>query len=138
MAEQKLRKINVLMVEDNPLDVILTRELLSESGRADYQVDSVRDGIEGLSFLHKCDGYEKAPQPDLILLDLNLPRLHAFDFLAKIKKDPKLKNIPVCILTTSESKEDIEKSKERQADCYILKPLDLENFESAFAHLYTA
>jgi CheY-like chemotaxis protein len=116
----------------------LTRELLSESGRADYRITTVKDGIDGLRFIHKCDGYEKAPQPDLILLDLNLPRMNGFDFLARIKDDPSLKKIPVCILTTSETKDDIRRAKELQADCYLLKPLYLKEFELTFAHLYTA
>jgi chemotaxis family two-component system response regulator Rcp1 len=124
------KPVNILMVEDNPADSFLTVEILSESERNSYRTNIVRDGAEALLYLHKRNGYEKALRPDLILLDLNLPRLHGFDFLAKIKKEPELKDIPVCIFTTSEAQEDIKKAKELNADCYFVKPLNLSEFES--------
>lgn len=133
MTLQDQKKIDVLMVEDNQLDVFLTKEILSETDRADYHVNTVGDGVEALSYLHRSNGYANAPKPDLILLDLNLPRMHGFDFLTRIKADPELKTIPVCILTTSEAKEDIIKAKELNADCYLIKPLNLPEFEEALS-----
>ncbi len=124
------KPVRILMVEDNPMDALLTVEILSESEKNSYQTDIVKDGIEAISYLHKRNGYEKTLRPDLILLDLNLPRLHGFDFLTKIKTEPQLKTIPVCIFTTSEAEEDIEKAKELKANGYLIKPLDLDEFES--------
>ena len=121
------------MVEDNEVDVYLTREILSETERAMYQLSAVKDGFEALSYLQKRSGCKNAPQPDLILLDLNLPRMHGFDFLARIKAEPELKTIPVCIFTTSETKEDMEKAKMLRADCYLIKPMNLQEFEETFA-----
>jgi two-component system, chemotaxis family, response regulator Rcp1 len=130
---KKKKRVNILMVEDNYLDALLTSEILSETDRADYQVSTVKDGVEALAYLHGLDKYENAPRPDLIILDLNLPRMNGFDFLARIKKETGLKTIPVCILTTSEAIEDIEKAKELNTDCYLIKPLDLKIFEEAFS-----
>jgi CheY-like chemotaxis protein len=127
---KKRKNISILMVEDNPMDALLTTEILSETEDVDYQVNTVSDGVEALAYLHRTNGYENAPLPDLIVLDLNLPRMHGFDFLSRIKTDPELKTIPVCILTTSEAEEDVEKAKELKADCYFLKPLDLNEFEA--------
>ena len=130
---KKRKRVNILMVEDNYLDALLTTEILSDTDRADYRVSTVKDGVEALAYLHGLDKYENAPLPDLIILDLNLPRMNGFDFLARIKKETGLKTIPVCILTTSEAKEDVEKAKELQTDCYLIKPLDLKTFEEAFS-----
>jgi len=130
---KKRKRVNILMVEDNYLDALLTREILSDTDRADYQVSTVKDGVEALAYLHGLNGYENAPRPDLIILDLNLPRMNGFDFLARIKEETGLKTIPVCILTTSEATEDIDKAKELQTDCYLIKPLDLKEFEEVFS-----
>jgi CheY-like chemotaxis protein len=127
---KKRKNISILMVEDNPMDALLTTEILSETEDVDYQVNTVSDGVEALAYLHRTNGYENALLPDLIVLDLNLPRMHGFDFLARVKTDPELKTIPVCILTTSEAEEDVEKAKELKADSYFLKPLDLNEFEA--------
>ena len=135
MTQQDQEEINVLMVEDNQVDVFLTKEILSETEHVDYRVSTVSDGVEALSYLRRHNGYENAPKPDLILLDLNLPRMHGFDFLTRIKADPDLKTIPVCILTTSEAREDIEKAKELNAECYLIKPLNLQEFEAAFTRI---
>ena len=135
MTQQDQKRIDVLMVEDNRLDAFLTKEILSETDRVDYRVSTVIDGVEALAYLHKLNGYENAPKPDLILLDLNLPRMHGFDFLTRIKADPDLKTIPVCILTTSEAREDIEKAKELNAECYLIKPLNLQEFEATFTRI---
>jgi two-component system response regulator len=134
MHSKKL--VNILMVEDNPMDALLTVEILSESEKISYQTDIVKDGIEAISYLHKRNGYEKTLRPDLILLDLNLPRLHGFDVLTKIRTEPKLKTIPVCIFTTSEAEGDIEKAKELKADCYFIKPLNLDEFESRISGIF--
>ena len=129
------KEVNILMVEDNRVDIFLTKEILSEIEGTDCHVDTVSDGIEALSYLHRRNGYEHAPKPDLILLDLNLPRMHGFDLLTRMKADPELQTIPVCVLTTSEAKEDIEKAKELKAECYLIKPLNLDQFEAAFSFI---
>jgi chemotaxis family two-component system response regulator Rcp1 len=126
------KTINILMVEDSAIDAFLTREILSDSQNNVYKISTVTDGFAALSFLQGINGYEQSSQPDLIILDLNLPRMRGFDFLAVIKKVPELKIIPVCILTTSDSIEDIEKAQELGVDCYLIKPLDLEKFETTF------
>ena len=130
MTQQNPKKINILMVEDNPADALLTREILSESEKNSYEVNTVKNGSEALAFLHRMNGYEHAPRPDLILLDLNLPKMHGFDFLTEIRKDINLTAIPVAVLTTSEVEKDIDRAKELGVSGYLLKPIDLEKFES--------
>lgn len=130
------RNLNILLIEDNPADAFLTKEILLGSETASYEIAVLQDGVEALSYLCRIDGYEYAPKPDLILLDLNLPRMHGLDFLARIKATPNLNKIPVVILTTSESREDVLKAEELKADCYLAKPLDLESFESILARIY--
>ena len=132
---EKRRSVRILLVEDNPADVFLTQEILSESKKASYEISTAKDGIEALSYLRKMNGYKSTPNPDMLLLDLNLPRMRGFDFLAEIKTDSELKRIPVCILTTSDREADIEKAKELGAECYLIKPLDLEKFESVFSRI---
>jgi chemotaxis family two-component system response regulator Rcp1 len=112
---EEIKTFIILVVEDNTTDVFLTREILSESEKNFYKISAVKDGIEALSFLQRINGYEQSSQPDLILLDLNFPRMNRFDLLARIKTIPELKIIPVCILTTSESNADIEKANELKA-----------------------
>ncbi len=129
----KRKSIRTLLVEDNSSDAFLTREILSESDKTSYEISTVKDGGEALSYLCRTNGYESAPKPDLILLDLNLPRMHGFALLARIKTDMELKTNPVCILTSSEARTDIEKAKALNADCYLTKPLDLEKFETTFS-----
>ncbi len=119
--------IQVLLVEDNPGDVRLTKEALKE-GKLLNQLTVVGDGVEALSFLRKQGIYADAPQPELILLDLNLPKKDGREVLAEIKADPKLRRIPVVVLTTSSSEEDILKIYDLHANCYITKPVDLEQF----------
>jgi len=130
---KKRKRVNILMVEDNYLDALLTKEILSDTDRADYQISTVKDGVEALAYIHGLNRYENSPRPDLIILDLNIPRMNGFDFLARIKKETGLNTIPVCILTTSEAREDIEKAKELDTDCYLIKPLDLKEFEEVFS-----
>jgi two-component system, chemotaxis family, response regulator Rcp1 len=119
--------IQVLLVEDNPGDVRLTKEALKE-GKLLNQLTVVGDGVEALSFLRKEGIYADAVQPELILLDLNLPKKDGREVLAEIKADPNLRRIPVVVLTTSSSEEDILKIYDLHANCYITKPVDLEQF----------
>ena len=119
--------IQVLLVEDNPGDVRLTREAFKDA-KVHLEMHVVNDGVEAIEFLHQRGEYEDSPRPDLILLDLNLPRKDGRDVLAEVKADPSLKSIPVVILTTSASDVDIESSYLLHANCYITKPVDLDGF----------
>ena len=119
--------IEILLVEDNPGDVRLTVEALKE-GKVRNRMSVVRDGVEALAFLRREGPYRDAPRPDLILLDLNLPRKDGREVLADVKGDPELRRIPVVILTTSQEEKDIFKSYDLHANCYITKPIDLEQF----------
>lgn len=119
--------INILLVEDNPGDVRLTQEALKES-KVLNSLDVVQDGVEALAFLRREDQYADAPSPDLILLDLNMPKKDGREVLAEIKSDVNLRRIPVVVLTISEAEEDILKSYDLHANSYITKPLDLEKF----------
>ena len=121
------RAIEILLVEDNPGDVRLTIEGLNEAKvRNNLQV--ARDGVEALEFLRRQGRFADAVRPDLILLDLNLPRMDGREVLAEVKSDPDLKAIPVVVLTTSSAEQDILHSYQLQANCYITKPVDLEQF----------
>ena len=117
----------ILLVEDNPGDVRLTMEASKEC-KICNDINVVRDGVEGLAFLHQEGKYADAPRPDIILLDLNLPRKNGREVLEEIKNDDSLKSIPVIILTTSEAEEDILKSYGLNANCYITKPVDFDKF----------
>src|SRR5919197_4493518 len=119
--------IEVLLVEDNPGDVRLTKEALKE-GKLLNHVTVVGDGVEALSFLRIQGQYADAAPPDLILLDLNLPKKDGRQVLAEIKTDPSLRRIPVVVLTTSSAEEDILKTYDLHANCYVTKPVDLEQF----------
>ncbi len=119
--------INILLVEDNPGDVRLTVEALKE-GRVRNQLSVVSDGVEALAFLRNQVPYTDAPRPDLMLLDLNLPKKDGREVLAEIKDDPNLRCIPVVVLTTSEAESDVLKSYALHANCYIKKPVDLDQF----------
>ena len=121
------RPIEILMVEDNPGDVRLTVEALKE-GKVRNNLHTVEDGVEALDFLRRKGRYAEAVRPDLILLDLNLPKKNGREVLAEIKKDPDLKRIPVVILTVSQAEQDIVKSYNLHANCYITKPVDLDQF----------
>ncbi len=123
----KLQPVEILLVEDNPVDVMMTREAFA-NGRICNNLHVVEDGEEAMDFLYRRGKYSSAPLPDVILLDLNLPRKDGREVLAEIKADPSLRHIPIIILTTSESEEDIFKSYELQANCFITKPVDMEQF----------
>ncbi|HSN27793.1 MAG TPA: response regulator [Kofleriaceae bacterium] len=124
-----LKPIEILLVEDNAADVRLTEEALKE-GKVRNNLHVARDGMEALEFLRRQGKYANATRPDLILLDLNLPRRDGREVLAEIKDDPELKLIPVVVLTTSSAEADILKSYKLHANCYITKPVDLEQFVS--------
>lgn len=119
--------IEILLVEDNPGDVRLTMEAFNES-KVNNRVRTVRDGVEALAFLRREGRYGNAFRPDIILLDLNLPKKNGREVLAEIKEDPNLKRIPVVILTTSEAEQDILKAYNLHANCYITKPVDFDQF----------
>ena len=119
--------IDILLVEDSAADVRLTREALRTT-KANNRLNVAADGIEALAILRKEGRYADAPRPDLILLDLNLPRKNGRAVLAEIKDDPDLKRIPVVIITSSAAEEDVVRSYDLHANCYITKPLELENF----------
>jgi CheY-like chemotaxis protein len=119
--------IEILLVEDSPGDVRLTREALREA-RVANRLSVVGDGIETLQFLRQEGKYADAPRPDLILLDLNLPRMDGREVLAAIKADPSLRMIPVVVLTTSEAESDVLRSYDLHANCYLVKPVDVDRF----------
>ena len=121
------RPIEILLVEDNPGDVRLTQEAFKE-GKVRNKLHIAWDGIEAMAFLRREGKYADAPGSDLILLDLNLPKKDGREVLAEIKQDPDLKRIPVVILTTSKAEEDILRTYDLHANCYITKPVDLEQF----------
>ena len=121
--------IEVLLVEDSPGDVRLTKEVFREANM-DIHLHVASDGLEAMAFLRRQGAHAHAPRPDLILLDLNLPKMDGREVLAQIKKDESLKTIPTVILTTSHSQADIVKSYQLQANCYLSKPVQLEAFES--------
>lgn len=127
MRQPDNRPIEVLLVEDNPGDIRLTVEAFKENKMLN-NLNVVKDGLEAMAFLQREGQYSDAPRPDLILLDLNLPRKDGREVLAEIKSDDSLKRIPVVILTTSDADEDILKSYELHANCYIKKPVDIEQF----------
>jgi len=122
-----MKQINILLVEDDPGDVRLAREALKES-KVQNIINVVSDGVDALDYLFKRNGFEKAERPDLIILDLNLPKKDGREVLAQIKEDTDLKRIPVVILTISKSEEDILKTYNLHANCFITKPLDLNKF----------
>ena len=119
--------IEILLVEDNPGDVRLTQEALTDN-KMRNRLHVVVDGVEAMAFLRREGKYADAPRPDLVLLDLNLPKKDGREVLAEIKADESLKRTPVVILTTSQAEEDILEAYELNANCYITKPVDLDQF----------
>jgi chemotaxis family two-component system response regulator Rcp1 len=120
-----MHAIEILLVEDNEGDIRLTVEGLQEA-RVNNNLHVTRDGVEALQFLHREGLYSSVPRPDLILLDLNLPRKDGREVLAELKSDDEFKNIPVVVLTTSQDEQDVFESYDLHANCYIIKPLDFE------------
>ena len=127
MRLEQDRPIEILLVEDNPGDVRLTQEVFKE-GKIRNQLNVAWNGEEALAYLRREGRFASAPRPDIILLDLNLPRKGGREVLAEIKDDPRLRCIPVVILTTSQAEQDIAESYNHHANCYIVKPVDLDHF----------
>jgi len=124
-----MKPLEILLVEDNPGDVRLTREAMKE-GKVLDQLNVVMDGVEAMAYLRTEGKYKDATRPDLVLLDLNLPKKNGREVLQEIKEDPDLKRIPVVVLTISKNEQDILRSYDLHANCYIRKPVDLEQFMS--------
>lgn len=127
MFEGQTRPLNVLLVEDNPGDVRLMREALRNGG-SQKRLDAVEDGEEALAYLRRMPPYGDAPKPDIIFLDLNLPRKDGREVLHEIKGDESLRRIPVIVLTTSEAERDIYRVYDLHANCYVKKPTDLDEY----------
>lgn len=121
------RPVEFLLAEDNPGDVRLTKEALRES-KISNNLNVVPDGVEAMAFLRRMGSYADAPRPDVILLDLNLPKKDGREVLAEVKADPNLRLIPVVIITSSEAEQDVLRTYELHANCYVTKPVDLEQF----------
>lgn len=128
MEQKNLSPIEILLVEDNPDDVELTTRSFKKA-RMQNRVSVAGDGAEALAFLRREGKYSGAPRPDIILLDLNLPKMSGQELLEKIKKDPALSDIPVIILTTSKSEEDIIGAYKLHSNCFITKPVLMEDFD---------
>lgn len=124
---KETRPFNILLIEDNPGDVRLTQEAFRE-GKKEVNLEVVMYGVEAIKYLRQEPGFESSPMPDLILLDLNLPKWDGREVLKEIKTDVKLKRIPVVVLTTSNAEQDIIQSYDLHANCFINKPVDFDNF----------
>lgn len=119
--------VNILLVEDNPADARLIEEVFKDTN-VNNRIHVAKDGVEAMDFLNKENEYSDAPKPDIILLDLNLPRKDGREVLREVKSDEDLKSIPIVILTTSSAKEDVIKTYRNHANCYITKPVDFDQF----------
>ncbi|BDP41489.1 response regulator [Deinococcus aetherius] len=126
--------IEILLVEDTEADILLTEEAFAAAGIAN-RLHVVRDGVEALAFLRQEGRYAGAPRPDVILLDINMPRMNGLELLAVLKRDPTLMTIPVIILTTSQAEEDILRSYQAHAASYVVKPIDFGRFYEAIQAL---
>lgn len=121
------RKVNILLVEDNPGDVRLMKEALASNGTPN-NLQVVEDGDQALRYLHQTEPFSGATRPDLIFLDLNLPKKDGREVLAEVKSDSSLRRIPVVVLTTSEADKDVQRAYELYANCYVKKPTDLDDY----------
>ena len=133
MTEPLPRIVNVLLVEDDPGDVLMTREAFEEY--LHNRLDVVTDGAAALAYLRREEPYADAPRPDLILLDLNLPRRDGREVLEEVKADPELAHIPVVVLTTSQAEEDVLRSYQLHANAYVTKPVDFDSFIEAIKQI---
>lgn len=124
--QTEVKPVEILMVEDNDGDIFLTMEALKEA-KIHNSINVVHDGVEAMEFLRRQGKYSDAPRPDLILLDLNLPRKDGREVLAEIKPDPEFRSIPVVVLTTSQAEQDIARAYDLHANCYIVKPVDFRS-----------
>lgn len=127
VAEDRIKPVEILLVEDNPIDVMVTQEAL-DTVKVQTNLHVAYDGVEALDFLNRKGKYSEAPRPDIILLDLNLPKKDGREVLAEVKESQTLRRIPIVILTTSKAEEDIFRSYELHANCFITKPVDLDQF----------
>lgn len=127
MSQPACNATRILLVEDNPGDALLTREALRDAKMVN-RLEWVQDGVEAMEYLRRQGKYAEAAEPGLILLDLNMPRMDGREVLAELKTDPALKHIPVVVLTTSQAEEDILKSYDLHANCFISKPVDFGEF----------
>jgi len=130
MNPKLFHQVEILLVEDNPADVLMTRSAF-EDFKLNNALHVVEDGVEALAFLHSQGAFTGSPRPDLIMLDLNLPRKNGREVLAEIKNDPQLRNIPVVVLTTSSSEKDVFQAYDLHANCYIVKPVGFTSFVEA-------
>jgi CheY-like chemotaxis protein len=121
------RPLSVLLVEDDPGDVLIAREAMA-AGELSTTLEVVTDGVEAIAYLRRQNGFADARRPDLILLDLNLPRMSGHEVLAEVKNDPELRRIPVVVLTTSQAQEDVAKSYDLHASVHVSKPVDFDQF----------
>ncbi|NHC16482.1 response regulator, partial [Motilibacter deserti] len=128
------QEVHVLLVEDDPGDVLMTQEAL-ETGRTRSTVHVVGDGVEAMAFLRKEGDYADAPTPDLVLLDLNMPRKDGREVLAEVKADEQLRMIPVVVLTTSGAEDDVVRSYSLHANAYVTKPMSFEDFSDVVRHI---
>lgn len=129
-----MKQVHILLVEDNEGDILLTTEALSEK-RMINSVDVVRDGWEAIRYLEKKDNYREVKMPDIILLDINLPKLNGQEVLRNIKKNPDLLHIPVIMLTTSSNGKDISESYNNHVNCYITKPVEANRFQQVLSSI---
>ncbi|MFB3813723.1 MAG: response regulator [Terriglobales bacterium] len=127
ISERLGRPIEILLVEDNPADARLTQEILKES-KLNNRLHIVGDGEQAMEFLRRNQGFRRMTRPDLVLLDLNLPRKTGVEVLAEMKADPELRRIPVVVVTTSRAERDVLRSYDLHANCYVTKPVDLDQF----------
>jgi chemotaxis family two-component system response regulator Rcp1 len=126
--------VKVLLVEDSASDIRLMEEVLADA-RMSVELSVVQDGVAALAFLRRAEGYVVSPRPDLILLDLNLPKKSGREVLAEIKSDPSLKLIPVVVLTTSTAADDVHDTYDLHANCYVTKPVDLDRFSTVMERI---
>jgi two-component system, chemotaxis family, response regulator Rcp1 len=126
--------LEILLVEDNPADVRLTAEAFKDSD-VPHRLRSVCDGLEAMRYLQRSDEFQDAARPDMVLLDLNLPRKDGREVLAEIKGDPNLRRIPVVVLTTSQADGDLLKAYDLHANCYIAKPIEFDRFVSVIGQI---
>lgn len=129
-----MKPIHILLIEDNEGDIMLTTEALRE-GKISNKVTVIRDGWEAVRYLEKMPGTKEASIPDLILLDVNLPKMNGHEVLAHIKKTPHLQHLPVIMLTTSSSESDVLQSYKNHANCYITKPVEVDSFLEVVASI---
>ena len=134
MSAVRIAAPEILLIDDNPGDARLIAEVLHMAAPA-AKLSVASDGMEGLRFLRRADGFETAPTPDLILLDLRMPKKTGLEVLAEVKQDPILRSIPVVVLTSSEAPQDIHNTYDLHANCFITKPIDLMGFLKAMQSL---